>query len=227
MKKYKYLLFDADNTLFDFAACERAALFATFKNAGIILDDEKIACYSRINDSFWKALERGEVTKEALRYKRFESFCAEYGFKLDAREIASEYLRLLGLQIEMMDGAVETLEYYSPKYELYLITNGIKSVQTSRLAKSGLYKYFLNVFISEELGAEKPSKAYFDAVAAAIHDFNKDEALIIGDSLTSDIRGGINYGIDTCWMNINGAEVPEDMDITYTVKSLFELKNII
>lgn len=213
--RYDTILFDADGTLFDFHKSEYEAIKETFESFGIKADDELIADYSQINDSLWKMLERGEIEKQVLLYRRFEIFCEKYSFVADAKLMAKAYMENLSQKAYLIDGAEELCRTLYGKARIYIVTNGVEFIQKRRYAKSGLDKYFERAFISGEIGFEKPSTEYFECVAANIPEFDKSRALIVGDSLTSDIKGGINYGIDTCWYNPKGKPAPEGMNITH------------
>lgn len=226
-KKYEWLLFDADDTLLDFKLGEHRAITATLSEAGLPTDDEVIATYSRINDNLWKMLERGEVTKDRLKVLRFTRFCEHYGFDRDGAALAETYVENLKKQTVLLDGAEEVCRALYGKYKMYIITNGIEAVQKARFGGSAIKEYFEKCFISDAVGVAKPKKGFFDAVAADIEGFDKSQALIIGDSLTSDIKGGVEYGIDTCWLNPNGKELPEGMNTTYVIKDIREVLEIL
>jgi 2-haloacid dehalogenase len=221
--KYEFLLLDADGTLFDFLRCERAALRDALRLQGIDPTEEMIAKYSEINDNYWKMLERGEITKSELRTARFATFCDYYGFGADVARLSVDYTDALSTKGIMISGAPETCRALAARCKLYIVTNGIATVQHRRLSASPLFAFLKDVFISEELGAEKPHIAYFDAVAARIPGFAREKALIVGDSLSSDIRGGVNAGIDTCWFNPAGKKAPADLPITHEIRALEEL----
>ncbi len=223
MAKYDFLLLDADETLFDFPRAEREALCDALRAVGIAPNEEMIGKYSEINDSFWKMLERGEITKSELRVARFDAFCRHYGFAVDVSRLAVAYTDALATKGFLISGALEVCRALAAHCKLYIITNGIASVQRGRFEPSPLREFVQELFISEEMGAEKPHPAYFDAVAARIPGFNRPKALVVGDSLSSDMRGGVNAGMDTCWFNPKEKPVPADLPITYVIRTLEEL----
>lgn len=219
--KYTWLLFDADDTLFDFPRAEANALKWTLEQAGLPFETPYFEIYSRHNLAVWKEFERGEVTSAELRTRRFRLFFDEVGFAADPEAVSPLYLRNLARGADLLPGAEEVIRFLKPRFRLALVTNGLADVQNPRLARSALADCFEKVFISEEVGAAKPSRDYFDAVFGIIGNPPKNEVLIIGDSLTSDMQGGINYGIDTCWYNPNGKIT--DLPVTYQIKTLTEL----
>ncbi len=216
--RYKTLLFDADNTLFDFSLSERVAISKTMQSFGITPTEELILSYSAINDQMWKKLERGEIEKSKLRTERFAVFCKEHSFSLDAEKMATTYTDFLSRQTFTVDGMEELCRTLADFCDLYIVTNGIKYVQEARFQKSSFVPYFKDIFISEALGYEKPDPRYFEAVAKRIPDFSPKNALVIGDSLTSDIAGAIGVGIDSCWFNPKSMPNTKNLPITYTVK---------
>ena len=223
MAKYEFLLLDADETLFDFTRCEREALCDALREAGITPNEEMIATYSRINDGYWKMLERGEIEKSELRVARFEAFCRHYGFAVDVPRLALGYTDALSTKGFLISGAAEVCRALSVYCKLYIVTNGIATVQRGRFEPSPLRELMQDIFISEEIGAEKPHTAYFDAVAERIPDFDRKKALVVGDSLSSDMRGGALAGIDTCWFNPKDKPMPADIPITYVIRTLEDL----
>ena len=227
MSKYKILLFDADSTLLDFKKCEHEAVIDCLNDAKLSVSDEVIQKYSEINDGYWKMLERGEITKKELMVARWASLFEYYGFEADAREIAELYPVRLADKSYLIEGSEKLCAELYGKYKMYIVTNGFKSVQQKRFCMSPLAKYFDDVFISEDIGFDKPSIQYFAAIANRIPDYESEKAIIIGDSLTSDIQGGINAGIDTCWYNPECKRAPDGMKITYTVSKLSEIKDIV
>ena len=227
MQKYTTLLFDADDTLLDFHAAERIAIKDTLEAFGIPCDETTVQTYSEINQSLWKALERKEIEKERLRVRRFELLAKKLSIDVPSEVISVAYTDNLAKNHQIIDGADDICKKLSRSCRLYVITNGLKNVQTPRMNASGLKPYIERSFISEDIGVEKPDVKYFEAVASMIPDFKKSEALVIGDSLTSDIAGGIAFGLDTCFFNPNGKEIPKGMNVTYVISSLYELEKII
>ncbi len=223
MVRYPILLLDADETLFDFARAEHEALCDCLRGIGMTPDADVVRTYSEINDGFWKMLERGEIDKETLRVARFGAFCRHYDLDVDVTALAFAYTDALATKSYLLPGALETCRTLAEQCRLYIVTNGIGTVQRGRFEPSPLRPLIQDLFISEELGAEKPKKEYFDAVTTRIEGFDPRKALMVGDSLTSDIRGGINAGIDTCWLNRKGKEAPAELPITYTISTIEEL----
>ena len=227
MSKYTTILFDADATLFDFKRSEHDAVKDCLAYADLPVTDSVIAKYSEINDGYWKMLERKETTKEELFSARWRSLLEYYGFDFDAQKIAEYYPLRLAERAYTIEGAEALCEKLHGKFQLYIVTNGFARVQHKRFDDSVIYKFFDGMFISEEIGAEKPSPEYFESVAAAIPNYDPDKTLIVGDSLTSDIKGGIVAGIDTCWYNPERKPIPDGLNITYVVNSLSEIENIL
>ena len=224
---YSIALFDADNTLLDFTRAEQEALCECLAARGLPTDNRTVSRYSAINDRHWKMLERGETTRDRLKVDRFADFFAEVGYQGDPAAMAEDYVSALSRQTHLLDGALELIQALYGKCRLYIVTNGITSVQKSRFGSCPLAPYFDACFISEEMGCAKPEKRFFDLVAASIPNFVPSEAIVIGDSLSSDILGGINAGLDTCWYDPAGKPAPSDMTITHTVTRLNEILTIL
>ena len=221
--KYNTILFDADGTLFDFHKSEACAIRQTMSSFGIEPSDDRVKKYSEINDGLWKMLERGEIEKSVLLYRRFELFLEHYGLACDAKEMARTYMEALSENAHLFEGATELCEKLSHHFKLYIVTNGVEFIQKRRFAKSGLAKYFSGVFISGVIGYEKPSVKYFEHVSKAIADFDKGKTIIVGDSLSSDIKGGLAFGIDTLWYNPENSENTLGMEITNIATSFDEI----
>ena len=222
---YKWLLFDVDNTLLDFAQTEALALEQSFAQHALPFPAAAKQRYHEINQSYWQRLERKEILPDAIRSGRFLDLFAELGVTFDAEQFADSYLAQLGQQAPLMDGAMELVMGLKGRFQLGIITNGLANVQYPRLERSGLKPHFATVIISEEVGVAKPNVGIFDIAFARMNQPAKNEVLIIGDSLSSDILGGINYGIDTCWFNPNGQTT--DLLITYEIKTLHDLHRIL
>ena len=220
MKKYKAILFDADDTLLDFKMSERTAFFETASHWGLTDLEPLLQVYTRANKNSWLLYEKGQISKERLTIYRFERFFEQTGLSFSPAEWNDYYKACLGKTGFLLPGALEVLEDAQQHFALYLITNGLTAIQTQRIAVSGIEKYFNQIYTSEALGAQKPNKEFFDAVYKDIA-FAPDETLIVGDSLTSDIAGGISYGVDTCFMDWNDAVT--DLQPTYRVKNLSQL----
>lgn len=224
----KYVFMDIDDTLLDFGKAEAAAIKKTFERIGVPATPEVISRYSEINDEHWKMLERGELTREQVLVYRFDALFAELGIKNVPSEMAqASYEYLLGIGHYFVDGAEELLEALKDKYELYIVSNGNASVQDRRLKSAGIVPYFREVFISERVGFNKPSAEFFDACFERIPGFEKDKAIIVGDRLSSDILGGINAGVRTCWFNPKGEAPDPDIPADYEIKHLSELPTLL
>ena len=214
--RYDIVLFDADGTLLDFHRSEREAVREALAMSGIDADDEMIKKYSEINDGLWKMLERKEIERSVLLYRRFELFCEYYGYSADAKKIAVDYMNTLSTKGYLIDGAEELLQSLLGKARMYIVTNGVEFIQRERYARTGIGKYFDGLFISEAIGFNKPDVRYFNYVTEHIENFDVSRALVVGDSLTSDIKGGINAGIDTCFYDPCGKGASGDIIPTYT-----------
>lgn len=227
MTRYKYLLFDADETLFDFKAGEKNAFREALELMSMPYSEEGYSLYHGINERIWKALERGEITRDRLKVKRFEDYFTAVGADATiAEDMAKNYMNALSHQRMPIAEAEETVRRLSFKYAVYVITNGIEFIQRGRMRGSVFEKYVRHMFISDEIGAAKPAKEYFDRVIAHIGDSDRSAYLIIGDSLTADIDGGIAAGIDTCHFDPAGAG-SGGRNVTYRISHLPELIQIL
>ncbi len=224
MKKYTTLLFDNDNTLMDFYAAEEQAIKNTCRVYGVEPSDENARLYSKINDGFWKRFEKGEIKREEIKVGRFKGFIEALGLDINAEKMAATYFEELANGNMLLDGAEELCRALSGEYTLHLITNGSTYIQKKRLAASPISKYFSKIFISEEMGVKKPDRAFFDTVISQIDEKDRSRICIIGDSMSSDILGGINAGIDTCFFNRSREE--KKYEPTYEVKSFEEIKKL-
>ncbi|MFT3983272.1 MAG: YjjG family noncanonical pyrimidine nucleotidase [Lachnospiraceae bacterium] len=211
------VLFDLDDTLLDFQKAEKIALVKTLTELGIEPGEELLARYSVLNLAQWRRLEKGELTREEVKIRRYRLLFEEIGVTCSAQRAAELYEGYLGIGHYFIDGAEELLDVLSKDYALYLVTNGTTSVQEGRIKSAGIAGYFKDIFISEKIGFNKPGKAFFDCCFAQISDFRIEEAVIVGDSITSDIQGGKNAGIKTVWFNptrlVNASSVLPDYEI--------------
>ncbi len=229
-KKYTTVLFDADNTLLDFDKDENCALRKTMELYGVPVTEENIKTYVKINQGMWKALERGEITKPELKRTRFRKFFDAIGFETDADvfEVNEKYLSLLGEGGNTLEGAVDLCrELKDDGYDLYIVTNGVANTQKNRLTKSGLLPYFTEIFVSETVGHQKPKKEYFDYVLSHINETDKEKIILIGDSLTSDIKGAMNAGLKSVWLNLKGQELPEEYKPDYVISDVRDVRGIL
>ena len=223
----KYLFFDIDDTLFDFKRSEKDALSKTLSALGINPTEEIISLYSRINRSQWEALERGEATREVILPRRYEILFKEIGIDADPKQAQKIYERQLSRTYYYLPGAEELLGELYGKYKIYLASNGTAIVQDGRISLSGIGKYAEDIFISEKIGHNKPSPEFFDACFSRIEGFEKEHAIIIGDSLSSDILGGIGAGIKTCLFNPHGNAVSSDIKPDFEVRSFSEIPKLL
>lgn len=199
MKRYDILLFDADGTLLNFDRSEDEALKRTLQQYGLAYTPSISRRYHEINDSLWKQLEQGQITRDHLQATRFSTFLQELNSGESPAAFNLCYRQYLSESAHLIPGAFSLCERLHSYYTLAIVTNGVAEVQRSRLARSGLGRLFEKVYISEEIGWQKPDKRFFDFVFSDMAISDKSRVLLIGDSLTSDIQGGINAGIDTCW----------------------------
>ena len=221
------VLFDLDDTLFDFHKAEKIALTKTLVHFGINPTEETLALYSTINAAHWKRLELGEISREEVKVGRYRELFKTIGVECDPVKATAYYESMLAIGHYFMPGAPELLEELYRKYRLYIVSNGTAKVQEGRIGSSGIAKYMDGIFISQILGANKPDKQFFDICFAEIPDFSLSETVIIGDSLSSDIKGGINAGITTVWFNPKGIENDNDIKPDYTIKELSEVPGLL
>lgn len=224
--KYSTVLFDADNTLLDFDAAEDEALTLALAEIGMNATDEVKKLYSKINLSYWRAFERGEVTKDELRTARFKDFFEKIGFeyKGDLKLLADSYLSYLGKSAALVDGALYLCERLKEEgYMLYIITNGVPATQKSRLSKSGLSKVLNGVFVSEDIGTQKPFLPFFEYVLENIGEKDRSKIIVVGDSYGSDIKGACGAGLDCVWLNPKKEANILSLPVTKEIEKLGEL----
>ncbi|MBQ8321415.1 MAG: YjjG family noncanonical pyrimidine nucleotidase [Clostridia bacterium] len=223
----KYVFFDLDETLFDFPTSERLAISEVLVKFGISPTESTVKRYSEINRYCWDLLELGRITKGELLEKRFVILFSELCVNVSPSDAQAVYENALGSHHPLIHGARELLSELYGKYSIYAVTNGTAIVQDRRIRDSGLHKYFDGVFISERLGYAKPDVRFFEAAFANIKDFDKKLAIIVGDSLRSDILGGKNAGIRTCHYNPVGRANETDIMPDYEIKKLSELPGLL
>lgn len=223
----EFLFLDLDDTILDFHKAEKIAITKTIGDFGVTVTDEVLSTYSAINKAHWEMLERGELTREEVLTQRFRVLFEHYGMKVDCVACARNYEKNLAIGHYFLPGAEAAVDALSKKYRLFLASNGTASVQAGRMTSANLYRFFEKVFVSQEIGYNKPSREYFTACFAQIPGFDPRKAMIVGDSLTSDILGGINAGIATCWVNPTGKPGRPDIQPDYEIKALAELPELL
>jgi len=227
LSKYKTLFFDVDDTLLDFGAAEKQALRLLFEEQSFPLTEEMEAKYKTINQALWKSFEDGLLSRDEVVNTRFSLLFQEYGHQVDGAELDQKYRSHLEKGSQLVLGALEIVTELQGHYDLYIVTNGVSRTQQQRLLASGLRPIFKDVFVSEDTGYQKPMKQFFDYAFARIPNFSSEHGLIIGDSLSADIKGGQLAGLDTCWFNPNRKANHSDIVPTYEIQELQELRRIL
>ncbi len=222
----EYLFLDLDDTILDFKKAERIAVGKTIQSFGVEPTDEILTRYHHINKAHWEMLERGEITRAEVLVNRFAVLFGELGVAVDAAVCARVYEKNLSIGHYFLPGAEEAVKSLYKKYRLYLASNGTAVVQKGRLTSANLYPWFEAVFVSQEMGHNKPAKEYFEACFARIGGFDKGKAIMVGDSLTSDILGGKNAGIPTVWVNPDGKDCG-NIKPDYEIRALSELEALL
>lgn len=223
--RYEILLFDADGTLLDFDRSEHAAMEKVFARHGYPYSEEILRRYRAINSKLWRDYEQDKILKPVIHMTRFQELFSELGIDGDGAAFNREYLDALSAEHFTVDGALEVCRALSQRYRMYVVTNGVSHVQRRRMRESGLESCFSALFVSEELGVQKPRREFFEKAAAAIEGFDRARTLIIGDSPTSDIGGGQGFGLDTCWFNPSGRPAPVPPP-TWEIRDLRELLSL-
>jgi len=222
----EFLFLDLDDTILDFHKAERIAIGKTIQDFGVEPTEEILARYHVINKWHWEQLELGTMTRAEVLENRFAVLFSELGVEVDATLCARTYEKNLSQGHWFLPGAEEAVERLSKKYRLFLASNGTASVQKGRMTSANLYRFFEKVFVSQEIGHNKPSKAYFDGCFAQIPDFDITKAMIVGDSLTSDIKGGINAGMKTVWVNPSHTDCGQ-IKPDYQIEALHQLEALL
>ena len=226
--KYEIIIFDADETLFDFKKSERDAFKNTMLEFDIEYDENyHLKVYKDINTAIWRELEDGLITQKKLKIERFKRLSDSLNVRFDEVKFANCYMKHLSHASFLFDDSIALVEGLHKDYRLTIITNGLKDVQDNRIRKSIIGKYFEDIVISEEVEASKPDPKIFEHALKNINHTDKSKVLMVGDSLTSDIQGGINFGIDTCWFNRNKIINKTEIFPTYEIFNLMEIKDIL
>ncbi|MGL5329706.1 MAG: YjjG family noncanonical pyrimidine nucleotidase [Peptostreptococcaceae bacterium] len=226
--KYEVLFFDADDTLFDFKKSENYALNKLMESLDTNLSKEKcIEIYKEINKKIWIEFEQKLITSDHLKVERFRRFADNINLDCNPHNLSNMYVNFLSQASFLYEESEELLSYLHKKYKIVIITNGLASVQNSRIKNSTVKDYFHDVIISDEIKVAKPDSKIFEYAFNSINHYNKESALMIGDSLSSDIKGGYNFGIDTCWFNCDKKINRSSINPTYEINSLLQLKNLL
>ncbi len=228
MGKFDIILWDVDQTLLDFKKSESYAIRFCFRKFGKEASDETVSAYSSINENFWKQIEKGQINKKEALVERFRTLFRQIGEEdIEAEAFQKEYADALGSVYYFQDDSYNLLNQLKGKYRQYLVTNGVTYTQMKKLRLSGLDKLVDGIFVSEQLGVPKPHKEFFEQCFCAIPGFQREKALIVGDSLSSDMQGGNNAQISTCWYNPAGLENPFNIRIDYQIKDLNDIWNVL
>ena len=228
MMKYEVILFDADETLFDFKKSERAALQQTMSDMNLAYDENyHLRVYQEINTAIWKEFEAGLITQERLKIERFRRFADQLKAGFDEADFATSYMKHLANASFLLNESLELIRNLHRDYRMAIITNGLKDVQNTRIKKSPIGPYFQDVVISEEVKAAKPDPKIFEYALKRLGHTEKSKVLMVGDSLTSDIQGGINFAVDTCWFNPRQLVNQSGIKPTYEISQLMMLQKIL
>lgn len=223
----EFLLLDLDDTILDFHKAERIAISKTIREFGVEPTDAVLARYHVINKWHWEQLEQGKLTRAEVLENRFGVLFDELGVAADKTACARTYEKNLSIGHYFLPGAEEAVDRLSKKYRLFLVSNGTASVQKGRMTSANLYRFFETVFVSQEVGYNKPAKEYFDICFSRIQGFDPQKAIIVGDSLSSDIKGGINAGILTCWVNPDHSPARPDIQPDYEIEGIHQLEALL
>lgn len=226
--EYEIIIFDADETLFDFKKSEKDAIKNTMIEFNIDYNENyHLKIYQDINTAIWKEFENGFITQKKLKVDRFKRLSDKLDIKFDENKFAKSYIMHLANASFLYEDSMELVKSLYNDYKLIIITNGLKDVQDNRIRNSTIAKYFQSIVVSEEVGVSKPDSKIFEHALRNINYTNKSKILMVGDSLTSDIQGGINFGIDTCWYNPNRIQNKSELNPTYEISNLMNLIDII
>lgn len=221
------LFLDLDDTILDFQKAEHIAIGKTIASFGVDPTPEVRQRYSQINKAHWEMLERKELTREQVLVERFDVLFRELGVEVDAVVCARRYEHNLSIGHYFLPGALDALESLSKKYRLFLTSNGTAKVQAGRLESANISHFFEKIFVSQEIGANKPDIAYFNGCISQIPNYDSEQTMIVGDSLSSDIQGGINAGIKTCWVNPKHSPANPQIPADYEIESIAQLESLL
>ncbi len=227
MPKYTHLLFDLDNTLLDFSASQTFSLEKVFADFGTTFIEKYHPIYNEINHACWEAFEQGKMTQDVLRTERMKRLLERLQLPHNPVKFSQQYQFNLSQTKFWVEGAKELIDQLKGHYELVLITNGLKEVQRPRLQRTGLIEYFSTIVISDEINVPKPQSAFFEHTFEQINHPPKEKVLVIGDTLGSDILGGNNYGVETCWFNPKNKVINPAITPTYTIQNISALTDLL
>lgn len=225
--RYKWLLFDLDGTLFDYDAGEEAALIRTFAKHRIPYQPDYLDVYRDINHHIWSDFEKGLITQTSIKKTRFRLFADALKIGIDVTTFNADYLNHLSAETHMVDGAEALIKNLCRRYDMALVTNGLKDVQRPRINASPIGTLFKEIIISEEIGFAKPDQRFFDITFERIGSPPRETVLLIGDSLSSDMQGGTRYQIDTCWYNPGRKEATARVQITHEITSISQIDKLL
>jgi len=226
-RRYRWLLLDADGTLFDYDRAEASALAQVFEQNGLPYDPTWLPVYREVNQLLWQRLEKKQITPDALKLRRFELLLERIGVALPAANFSTRYLQCLANCSELVDGAYEFLQAMTGRCQTAILTNGLQAVQRNRVEHSAIRDLVHAMIISEEIGHSKPAPEYFDAAFARLGNPAKPEVLMVGDSWSADIVGAVRYGIDVCWFNPRRQLRPATPEITFEVATFHDLLTVL
>ncbi len=223
----KAVMLDIDNTLLDFSKCSYLSMQKSFAQHGLPFSEKVFTTFTKVNEELWKSIERGEYTRDQLHKERWNKIFGMLNIDYDGVKVEQSFLENLYDCVVVIDGAIELVKYLSSKYPVYTASNAPNDQQYNRLKISGIYPYLTKVFTSEALGVDKPQKEFFDKCFAQMDGILPEQTIMIGDSLTADIKGGKLYGMQTLWYNHDKVLEPEQKFYDYKVDSLNQIKNIL
>ncbi len=224
----KYIFIDLDNTLIDFNKCAFFAMKTGFEENNLEFKNELFETFTLTNNELWKKLEKCEITKEQLRFVRWNLIFERLGIEnCDGHSFETRFENIIAESAFHVDGAEALIKYLAEKYKVFVVTNGFLKTQQNRVKIGGFSDYLSGLFVSEKIGFPKPQKEFFDYCINETGIKEKSEVALIGDSLSADISGGVDYGFTTIWFNAAGEEAPKSFTPSHTVKTLGEIMNIL